>query len=66
MEDAHNHYDYEANIIGENLHRRNGKIDSSGCRNKETPPNIVETMKILRVELQHCRVDNERLIKAQE
>ena len=50
--------------MGENMQAINAMTKSNGCRNQETPPNIAETMRSLRVELQSYREDNERLIKA--
>jgi hypothetical protein len=38
MEDAQNSYDYEADIIGENLHGINAETESNGRRDQETPP----------------------------
>ena len=52
--------------MGENIHVENAKTESNGRRNLETPPDIAATMRILRVDLQSYREDNERMIKAQE
>ena len=52
--------------MGENIQVENAKIESNGRRNQETPPDIAATVRSLRVELQSCREDNERMIKAQE
>jgi hypothetical protein len=39
---------------------------SNERRNIETPPDMEETMRSLKVELQSCREDNEKIIKYQE
>lgn len=38
--------------MGENIHNQNMETNSNGSRNQNNSPNIVETMKILIVELQ--------------
>ena len=40
--------------------------DSDETRAVGTPPNLVETMRSLMVELQSCKADNERMIKEKE
>ena len=52
--------------MGENVRVGNDETESNGRRNQETPPDIAATMRSLRVELQSCREDNERMRKAQE
>ena len=42
------------------------ETESNGRILQETPPDFVATMRILRVEMQSYRADNERLVKAQE
>ena len=66
MNDAQDPYDPNRDAMGENIHVENAKTESNGRRNKETPLDIAATMRILRVELQSCRKDNERMIKNQE
>ena len=66
MNDAHDPYEPETNSIGENIQVENDETKSNGRTNQETPPDIAATMRILRVEFQSCREDNERMIKAQE
>ena len=52
--------------MGDNIQVENVETESNGRRNQETPLDIVATMRSLRVELQSCREDNERMIKDQE
>ena len=64
MNDAHDPYGIEADALGENIRVRNAETKSNGRRYQETAPNIAATMRILRVELQSYKEDNERMIKA--
>ena len=57
---------HEEDAIGENVKIGNVEIESNGRRFQDTPPDFATTMRSLRVEIQSYRVDNERLIKAQE
>ena len=66
MNDAHDLYELEEDSMGENVRVGNDETESNGRRNQETPPDIAATMRSLRVELQSCKEDNERMIKAQE
>ena len=66
MDDAHDPYDLDKYSIGENIQVENPEIESNGRRNQETPPDIATTMRSLRVELQSCIEDNERMLKGQE
>ena len=66
MNDAQDPYEFEEDAMGENVRVGNDETESNGRRNQETPPNIATTMRSLRVELQSCREDNERMLKAQE
>ena len=66
MNDAQDPYEFEEDVMGENVRVGNDDIESNGRRNQETPPDIVATMRSLRVELQICKEDNERMLKAQE
>ena len=47
--------------LGESSHNREEESDER--RVVETPPNLVETVRILMAELQSYKADNERLIK---
>ena len=47
--------------VGDGSHNRDE--ESNERRVVETPPDLVETMRSLMVELQSCKADNERLIK---
>ena len=64
MSDAQDPYEPKTNSMGENIQVENAEIESNGRRNQETPLDIATTMRILRVELQSCKEDNERMIKA--
>ena len=64
MSDAQDPYEPETDAMGENIQVENAETKSNGRRNQETPPDIAATMRILRVGLQSCREDNERMIKA--
>ena len=66
MNDAQDPYEHKADAMGGNIRVGNFKTKSNGRRYQETPPDIAATMRSLRVELQSCREDNERMIKAQE
>jgi hypothetical protein len=50
--------------MGEGSHNRDE--DSNERRAIGTPPDLAETMRSLMVELQSCKADNERMMKAQE
>jgi len=63
--DAQDPYVYEETLMGENLHVRNVEIESNEQRNKEISLDTVKTMRNLRMGIQRCIIDNERLIKSQ-
>jgi hypothetical protein len=50
--------------MGEVSHNRDEESDER--RAIGTPPDLAETVRSLMVELQSCKVDNERLMKEQE
>ena len=52
--------------MGENVRVGNDETESNGRIFQDTPPDFTATMRILRVDLQSCREDNERMLKAQE
>jgi len=53
--------------MGENIQVENAETKSNGRRNQETPSYIVANVRSqLRVELQSCRENNERMIKYQK
>ena len=66
MNDAQDSYEPETDALGENIQVENAETESNGRRYQENPPDIAATMRSLRVGLQSCREDNERIIKAQE
>ena len=66
VDDANDPYELETDAMGENIQVENVETKSNGRINQETPLDIASTMRILRVELQCCREDNERMIKYQK
>ena len=64
MYDAQDPYEHEADAMEENIQVGNVETESNGRKYQETPPDFVATMRILRVEMQSYREDNERMIKA--
>ena len=66
MNDAQDPYEFEENAMGENVRVGNDETESNGRRFQDTPPDFAATMRSLRVDLQSCREDNERMLKAQE
>ena len=52
--------------MGEDVQAKDAETEFDGKRNQETPPNIAATIKSLRMELQGCRKENERMTKAVE
>ena len=65
-DDAQNSNEYEEDAMGGNVQIGNAEIESNGRRFQDTPLDFSATMRILRVEMQSHRVDNERLVKALE
>ena len=65
-DDAQNSYEYEEDVMVENIHVGNAETESNGRRFEDTPSNFAATMRSLRVEMQSYRANNERLVKAQE
>ena len=65
MEDLYDPYEFEEDTMGENIEVGNVVTWSNGCKNQETPLDISKTMRSLKVEIQICKQDNGRLIKAQ-
>ena len=66
MNDAHDPYENEEDVMGENIRVGNSEIESNGRRFQDTPPDFAATMRSLRVEMQIYRADNERLVKVHE
>ena len=52
--------------MGKNVRVGNAETESNGRRFQDTPLDFVAIMRILRVEMQSYKADNERLVKAQE
>ena len=52
--------------MGENVQVGNAETESNGRILQETPPDFAATMRRLTAEMQSCKEDNERLVKAQE
>ena len=66
MNDAQDPYEHEEDVMGENIYVGNAETESNGRIFQDTPPYFAATMRILRVEMQSYRVDNERLVKTHE
>ena len=62
-DDAQNPNEYEEDAMGENVGVGNAETKSNGRIFQDTPPNFTATMRILRVEMQSYKEDNERLVK---
>jgi hypothetical protein len=62
MEYAQGYYNYEEDIIGLHFNIRNVETESNGRRDRKEPV----TMRSLYREVQSYKVDNERIMKAQE
>ena len=63
-DDAQNPYEHEEDVMGENVRVGNAETESNGRRFQDTPLDFVATMRILRLEMQSHREDNEKLVKA--
>ena len=63
-DDAQNPNEYEEDAIEDNFRIGNVETESNSRRLQETPPYFAATMRILRVEMQSYKEDNERVIKA--
>ena len=63
-DDSQNPYDYDEGTTGEKKIPSNTKIESNGRRNEQTPLDIANIMKSLKVDMQSCKVDDERLAEA--
>ena len=63
MSDAQDPYELEADAMGGNIQVENAEIEFDGKGNQETSLNIAATIRSLKVELQRCREENERMIK---
>ena len=66
MNYAQDPYEHEEDVMRENIHVGNAKIESNGRRLQENPLDFVATMRILRVEMQSYRADNKILFQSQE
>ena len=65
-DDAQNPNEYEEDAMGENFRIGNAETKSNGRRFQDTLPDFAATMRIIRVEMQSYREDNEILVKALE
>ena len=66
MNDVQDPYNHEEDVMGENIHVGNAETESNERRFQDTPSYFVASIRILRVEMQSYRVDNERLVEDQE
>ena len=65
-DDAQNPNEYEEDVMGGKICVGNDEIESNGRRFQDIPPYFAATMRILRVEMQSYRVDDEILVKARD
>ena len=65
-DDAYNPNEFKEYAMGGNFQVGNAETNSNGRRFQDTPPVFAPTMRILRVEMQSYREDNERLLNALE
>ena len=66
MNDAQDSYKFREDAMGENVRVGNDEKESNVRIFQDTPLDFAATMRSLRVDLQSCREDNERMLKAQE
>ena len=59
-------YSLEEEARGQNINVGNEEIECSAYRANIEPIEMMETMKNLRMEVQSCRPDNERMLRARE
>jgi hypothetical protein len=64
MEDGQGPYIHEEEVRGLNINIE--EIESNGHRKRMESLELVETIRSLKMEVQSCRDDNERMLKAQE
>ena len=62
MNDAQDPYEFEEDAMGQNVRVGNDETESNGRICQDTPPDFAATMRSLRVDLQSCREDNERIL----
>ena len=65
-DDVQNPNEHEQDAMGVNFQVGNYETESNGRRLQETPAYFAATMRILMVEMQSYKVDNEILVKGQE
>ena len=63
-DDVPNPNEYEEDAMGENVQVGNAETESNGKILQENPLDFSATMRIIMVEMQSYRVDNQRLVKA--
>ena len=66
MSDAQNPYELEVDPPEESIQVMNDGIEFDREINQKNSPNLAATIRGLKVELQNCRGNNERIVKAQE
>ena len=65
MNDAQDPYEHREDVMGENVRVGNFETESNGRRFQDSHLDFAATMRILGVEMQIYKVDNERLVKDQ-
>ena len=66
MSDAQNPYELETDAVEESIQVMNDGTEFDEEINQNNSPNLAATIRGLKVELQNCRENNERMVKAQE
>ena len=65
MSDAQNPYELKADVVEESIQVMNDGEEFDGEINQKTSRDLAATIRGLKVELQNCRENNERMVKAQ-
>jgi hypothetical protein len=65
MEVGEGAYNHDKEAKGKNISFGNGDIESNGHKSRGEQETLLETMRILKIELQSYKEDNDRLIREQ-
>jgi FtsZ-binding cell division protein ZapB len=63
MEEGEGASSYDKEAEGQNTRFGNAEIESNGCKGKGEKETLIETVRILKMEVQSYKEDNERLVK---
>jgi hypothetical protein len=64
MEYGQNPYNHEEEVKGQNISMDNEETKFNGNRERMEPLELVWTIRSSRMEVQSCKVDNDKIIKA--